>query len=81
MGSRNKDQVGGQCVRSSEERGRGWLWGMVTTDHTNVSLEAAIRLFMCWGGSVMVTTDHTHVSLEAAIRLLCVGVGASGSRP
>ena len=23
MGSRNKEQVGGQCVRSSEERGRG----------------------------------------------------------
>ena len=28
MGNRNKDQVGGQCVRNSEERGRGWLWGM-----------------------------------------------------
>ena len=55
MGSRNKEQVAGQCVRSSEEKGkggRGWLWGTVTTDHTNVSLEAAIRLFMCWGGSV-----------------------------
>ena len=23
MGSRNKEQVGGQCVRNSEERGRG----------------------------------------------------------
>ena len=54
MGSRNKEQVAGQCVRSSEERGRGWLWGIVTTDHTNVSLEAAIKLFMCWGGSIQV---------------------------
>ena len=55
MGSRNKEQVAGQCVRNSEERGRGgreWLWGIVTTDHTHVSLEAAIRLFMCWGGSI-----------------------------
>ena len=56
MGSRNKEQVAGQCVRNSEERGREWLWGMVTTDHTNVSLEAAIRLFMCWGGSVQFQT-------------------------
>ena len=24
----------------------------VTTDNTNVSLEAVIRLFLCWGGSV-----------------------------
>ena len=59
MGSRNKEQVAGQCVRSSEERGRGgrgWLWDIVTTDHTDVSLEAAIRLFMCWGGSVRFQT-------------------------
>ena len=43
-------------MRNSEERGREWLWGIVTTDHTNVSLEAAIRLFMCWGGSVQFQT-------------------------
>ena len=56
MGSMNKEQVAGQCVRNSEERGRGWLWGIVTTDHSHVSLEAAIRLFMCWGGSVRFQT-------------------------
>ena len=44
MGSRNKEEVAGQCV------------GTVTTDHTDVSLEAAIRLFMCWGGSVRYQT-------------------------
>ena len=56
MSSRNKEQVPGQCVRSSEERGREWPWGIVTTDHTDVSLEAAIRLFMCWGGSIRFQT-------------------------
>ena len=58
MGSRNKEQEAGQCVRSSKEGGRGGggLWDLVTTDHTNVSLEAAIRLFMCWGGSVRFQT-------------------------
>ena len=47
MGSRNKEEVAGQCVRSSEVRGREWLWGTVTTDHTNVSLEAAMQLSAC----------------------------------
>ena len=59
VGSRNKEQVAGQCVRSSEERGRGgrgWVLGIIITDHTNVSLEAAIRLFRCWGGSVRFQT-------------------------
>ena len=57
MGSRNKEQAGGQCVRSSDEgkggggvKGRGG-GGIVTTEHAEVSLEAAVRLFMCWGGS------------------------------
>ena len=55
MGSRNKEQVAGQRVRNSEERGwggKGVALGHLTTDHTHVSLEAAIRLFMCWGGSI-----------------------------
>ena len=56
MGSRNKEQVSGQCVRNGEERGREWLWGILTTDHTRVSLETATRLFMCWGGSVQFQT-------------------------
>ena len=42
MGSRNKEQVVGQCVRSSE--GGGGRGGIITTDHTKVSLEAAVSL-------------------------------------
>ena len=38
------------------EGGKGVALGHVTTDHANVSLEAAIRLFMCWGGSVQFQT-------------------------
>ena len=51
--------MAGQCVRNSEERGRGEGSGSGAchyTDHANVSLEAAIRLFMCWGGSVQFQT-------------------------
>ena len=57
MGSRNKEQVAGQCVRNSEERGRGEGSGSGASSLlTTLSLEAAIRLFMCWGGSVRFQT-------------------------
>ena len=69
MGSRNKGASAETSVWEAVKSGKGggaqggggagreWLWGIPTTDHTNVSLEAAIwGVFMCWGGSVRFQT-------------------------